>query len=117
MYWSVENSEDSLFPAEAWGIRFGVVQRRSETVLRYMTVHDPTTSNRGNTARWHPVRTLRRYGRCPPVCTLVNAFNQCRHDTIRPLSCFVVNESFASWISRKPDHTMDALPHTKEMIS
>ena len=57
-YWSVEDNEDSLFPDPAWGIRFGMGQRRFETVIRYtqLTFHDPTISNEGD--RWHPVRTL-----------------------------------------------------------
>ena len=54
--------------------------------------------------RWHPVRTL------------VDTFNQCRLDKVRPSSCLVVDESFASWISRKPDDMPDALPHTQKII-
>ena len=85
-YWSVENSEDSLLTALAWGNRFGMGQRRFETVLRYLTFHDPSTFNESD--RWHPIRTL------------VDTFNQRRHDKVRPSSCLVVDESFASWISR-----------------
>ena len=44
-YWSVDKSEDSLFPAPAWGNRFGMGQRRFETILRYLTFHDPTIYN------------------------------------------------------------------------
>ena len=101
-YWSVENSEDSLLPAPAWGNRFGMGQRRFETVLRYLTFHDPSTFNESD--RWHPVRTL------------VDTFNQRRLDKVRPSSCLVVDESFASWISRKPDDMPDALPHTQKII-
>ena len=48
--------EESLFPAPAWGTRFGMGQRRFETVLRYLMLHDPTCVDEGD--RWHPVRTL-----------------------------------------------------------
>ena len=76
--------------------------QRFETILRYLTFHDPTTSNESD--RWHPDRTL------------VDAFNQCRLDTVHPSSCLVVDESYASWISRKPDYMPDALPHTQKII-
>ena len=62
----------------------------------------PQLSNESD--RWHPVRTL------------VNAFNQRRLDKVRPSSCLVVDEAFASWISRKPDDMPDALPHTEKII-
>ena len=39
-YWRVEGEgEESLFPAPAWGTRFGMGQRRFETVLCYLTPH------------------------------------------------------------------------------
>ena len=71
-YWSVQNSENtcSLFPAPAWGNQFGMGQRRFETILHYLTFHDPTISN--ERSRWHPIRTF------------VDAFNQRRLDKVRP---------------------------------
>ena len=77
-------------------------QKKFEPILRYLTFHDPTISNESD--RWHP------------VCTLVDAFNQHRLDKIRPSSCLVVDNSFASWISRKPDDMPEALPHTQKII-
>ena len=48
-YWRVEGKgEESLFPAPAWGARFGMGQRRFETVLRYLTLHDPTCIDEGD---------------------------------------------------------------------
>ena len=56
-YWHVEGKgEESLFPAPAWGTQFGMGQRRFETVLRYLTLHDPTNVDEDD--RWLSVRTL-----------------------------------------------------------
>ena len=64
-YWCVEGEgEESLFPAPAWGTLFGMGQRRFETVLRYLTLHDPTNVDEDD--RWLSVRTL------------VDAFNERR---------------------------------------
>ena len=103
-YWRVVEGEgeESLFPAPAWGTHFGMGQRRFETVLRYLTLHDPTCVDEGD--RWHPVRTL------------VDAFNERRLDKIHPSGSLVVDESFGSWVSQKPDHMPDALPHTQKIM-
>lgn len=77
-------------------------KRRFETILCYLTFHDPSISYESD----------RQY----PVHTLVDAFNQCRPDMICPSSCLIVDESFASWISRILDDMSDALPHTQRII-
>ena len=64
-------------------------QSRFETIFHYLTFHDSTTSNESD--------------RRPPVCTLVDAFNQHRLEKVHPSSCHVVDESVASWISRNPE--------------
>ena len=97
-YWRVEGEgEESLIPAPAWGTRFGMGQRRFETVLRYLTLYDPTSVDEDD--RWHPVHTL------------VDAFNERRLDKIHPSGSLVVDESFGSWVSQKPDD-MPMLFHT-----
>ena len=70
-YWRVEGEgEESLFPAPAWRTRFGMGQRRFETVLRYLTLHHHTNVDEDD--RWHSVRTL------------VDAFNEQQFDKIHP---------------------------------
>ena len=54
--------------------------------------------------RWHSVRTL------------VDAFNEQRLDKIHLSGSLVVDESFGSWVSQKPDDMPDALPHTQKII-
>ena len=96
-YWRVENEgEESLFPAPAWGTWFGMGQRRFET--RYLTLRDPTCVDEGD--RWHPV----------------HAFKEWRLDKIHPSGSLVVDESFGSWVSQKPDYMPDELPNTQKIM-
>ena len=47
---------------------------------------------------------------------MVDAFNERRLDKIHPSGSLVVDESFGSWVSQKPDDMPDALPHTQKIM-
>ena len=55
-YWSVEDTD--LFPAPAFGQRFGMSQDRFTALVKYMKLYDPELDSADEPDPWRSVRTL-----------------------------------------------------------
>ena len=82
-YWATEDS--ALFPAPAFGRRFGMSRDRWSALLKYLRFCDPAEDEEVPVDPWREVRTL------------VNGFNRNRAETVCPGWVLVIDESTSKW--------------------
>jgi len=85
MYWE---TEDGLFPAPAFGARYGMSRRRFEDILHYLRLDDQNLSASIPGDQWFAIRGF------------VTAFNLNMETNFHPGTKLCVDESMCSWRGR-----------------
>ena len=85
MYWE---TEDGLFPAAAFGVRYGMSRRRFEDILHYLRLDDKNLSAATPTDQWFPIRGF------------VDSFNRNMETNFHAGEKLCVDESMCSWRGR-----------------
>ena len=85
MYWE---TEDDLFPAPAFGSRYGMSRCRFEDILRYLSLDDESLSSCIPGDQWFAIRSF------------VEAFNQNMETNVCPGKKLCIDESMCSWRGR-----------------
>ena len=102
-YWAFDSDEcDHIFPAPAFGARFGMSRDRFENLLRYLRLSPQPAADDDDP--WWPIRGF------------IDAINDRRVEKLRPSKVVVADESMSWWYSSKPDEMPDELPHTTKII-
>jgi hypothetical protein len=96
----VEHDEDDrLFPAPAFGARFGMSKHRFEFVLRWMRFGDDDAKD-----KWGPIRGL------------VAAFNKAREEGFKPGWRMCLDESVSAWRGSNGEVRAGGMPHVVKIV-